>query len=748
MDDFLNESLDFCRSYRSHLAELLALRDNGPAIRYFESVQHLIIGRNDLESGIFLHLGARAYGLSNNNQKALLLIRAAIAIISKNGHEASELGDCFMTLGDLLKEMGKYTESEKAYRDAESIFRRNDNLAQSGDALNRLAGMLFRKGDLEGALRFLLESIEAARKGGEQRKLSYLFGNIGRVYTLLGKLESAEENIRFNIEISAQIHDEIELARAYLSLGYIQIQKYNLTEAEISLAKSLEYIRSNRMQKEEAIYWTYAGELAIKMEQYDHAKNTLEQALLLARSIAPESLLTGRPLRLMADLETRRGNYRRAISLCNQALVIMSKLKNELEKGALYRILAQCFEKSGLTDKARSSFKLSAEILEEHKAKFELADCLAEMGRSGIFDTRQQFRYLCRAEELYHDCNIQLKVLEMQKLISRLELKTGKAKIAEKLGEVEKNSFPTKNARMAKIISQLRLLRNCELPILLIGETGTGKDHLARYFHSISRPSGPFVAVNCAAVPDNLLESELFGYQKGAFTGADSDKRGLFSAANAGVILLDEIGELPLPLQAKLLSVIETKRLRPLGTAHEIELNLTIVAATNRNLYEMVKEGIFRTDLYYRLAGVTIELPPLRERKEDIPCLLELFMRQNDLLDDDEKVDSELISQFVHYEWPGNIRQMENKVKHLSILRAMAKEGSIAELSRGFFEEAANESTSSLFEQVEQFEKRLIRDALAASNGNKSKAAKVLQIHESTFREKMKRYGILEALAS
>jgi len=151
MDDFLNESLDFCRSYRSHLAELLALRDNGPAIRYFESVQHLIIGRNDLESGIFLHLGARAYGLSNNNQKALLLIRAAIAIISKNGHEASELGDCFMTLGDLLKEMGKYSESEGAYRDAESIFRRNDNLAQSGDALNRLAGMLFRKGDLEGA---------------------------------------------------------------------------------------------------------------------------------------------------------------------------------------------------------------------------------------------------------------------------------------------------------------------------------------------------------------------------------------------------------------------------------------------------------------------------------------------------------------------------------------------------------------------------------------------------------------------
>jgi len=748
MDDVLIESLDFYKLYRSHLTELLARRDIDSAIRYFESIRDSLDDNHGPDSGATMRLGAKAYYLSGDYSSALPIIRIAVHIFAQDSGDSTELGECFMILGNILRELGSYDEAERAYRDAESIHRRSDNISECGEALNRLSGVLFRKGDLDTSLKYLIESIKCAEICNDKKKLAYLFGNIGRIYTLLGKLDSAEEHIRLNIGISAEFNDEVELARAYLSLGYLCIEQERFEEAQIVLEKALHLIKSNNMNKEEVIYLTYLGELMLKTGQYATSEKVLNRAASDGASMAPDSLLALRPMRHLTELATKQGNFQKALALIKKTLPKMQKLNYGIEIGALMRIRGFCLASSGKSSEAAECYKQSIEILEEHKAKFELADCLAEMGRSGIFDTRQQFRYLCRAEELYHDCNIQLKVLEMQKLISRLELKTGKAKIAEKLGEVEKNSFPTKNARMAKIISQLRLLRNCELPILLIGETGTGKDHLARYFHSISRPSGPFVAVNCAAVPDNLLESELFGYQKGAFTGADSDKRGLFSAANAGVILLDEIGELPLPLQAKLLSVIETKRLRPLGTAHEIELNLTIVAATNRNLYEMVKEGIFRTDLYYRLAGVTIELPPLRERKEDIPCLLELFMRQNDLLDDDEKVDSELISQFVHYEWPGNIRQMENKVKHLSILRAMAKEGSIAELSRGFFEEAANESTSSLFEQVEQFEKRLIQDALAASNGNKSKAAKVLQIHESTFREKMKRYGILEALAS
>jgi transcriptional regulator with PAS, ATPase and Fis domain len=243
-------------------------------------------------------------------------------------------------------------------------------------------------------------------------------------------------------------------------------------------------------------------------------------------------------------------------------------------------------------------------------------------------------------------------------------------------------------------------------------------------------------------MPESLIESELFGYKKGAFTGADRDKIGLFQAADNGVLLLDEIGELPLGLQAKLLSVLENKKLRPLGTSEEVPINVIVVAATNRDLYEMVKNGQFRLDLYYRLAGIPFELPPLRERKEDIPGLLELFMSRGGLLADDEKPNPELVKQFISYDWPGNIRQLENKVKQLSVLSSMARDGSITELARTFFEEKRDEKTNSLFEQVEQFEKRLLVEALIAAGGNKSEAARILSIHESTLRAKLKRYSL------
>lgn len=298
---------------------------------------------------------------------------------------------------------------------------------------------------------------------------------------------------------------------------------------------------------------------------------------------------------------------------------------------------------------------------------------------------------------------------------------------------------------MQKIINEMNLLRNSNIPILLTGDTGTGKDFLARYFHSIARPNKPYVAINCAALPDTLIESELFGFQRGAFTGADASRPGLFVEANGGVLLLDEIGELPLPLQAKLLNVLESRRLRPLGTTNEITLDIIIIAATNRNLAEMVEAGTFRRDLYYRLAGVTFELPPLRERKEDIPYLLELFMHRHNMLNGGGP-EPELVKQFVDYDWPGNVRQMENRVKQMAALSSLAKDGSYLELARSFFEVSREEETRSLFKQVEQFEKRLLVEALIATGGNKSRAARLLSIHEATFRAKMKRHGMSETL--
>ncbi|UCD95439.1 MAG: sigma 54-interacting transcriptional regulator, partial [Candidatus Zixiibacteriota bacterium] len=646
-----------------------------------------------------------------------------------------------IVLGNTFRHLGKYREAEKAYRDAESIFRRNENAPRAGDALNRLAAIQFTRGEFDSSLKCLLEAVEHARKENNNRKLAYLFGNIGRVYTLLGKLNKAEENIRFNIRLSQDLNDEIELARAYLSLGYVNIQQAKYEAAEMALEAGLQYIKKNNMAKEEIIYRTYSGELLLKTERASEAEQALYAAAGDGRKIAPESLVAARPLRHLAELYAGQGNYRKALQIANRAMVTMKKIDDSVEIGALQRIQAICHAHLDSPEKAREAFCKSIATLEECKARFELADSLAEAGGSELFGASQRTMYMCRAEEIYSICGVTDRANEMQRRIGALEIapaaKTGCGALAE-----QSSDFPTKNDRMKEIVAHLHLLKESDIPILLIGETGTGKDHLAQYFHSISRPDGPFIPINCAAMPDTLIESELFGYHKGAFTGAEANRRGLFLAANGGVLLLDEIGELPVTLQAKLLDVLESKTIRPLGTTKVFPVDVIVIAATNRNLYEMVEEGTFRRDLFYRLAGITLELPLLRERKEDIPYLLEHFMRKFGLLNGNTRPESELLRQFVSFDWPGNIRQLENKVKQLSVLASMAKDGSIVELARSFFEKNRNDTTNSLFEQVEQFEKQLLVQALITAGGNKSEAARLLSIHESTFRAKMKRYEL------
>ncbi|SYZ72150.1 putative NtrC family transcriptional regulator [Candidatus Zixiibacteriota bacterium] len=746
MSQILNAQNDYRVSCRAHLSNLLEQKNHSEAIRYFESVREVLSDRTDLESGMIMRLGARAYLLSGDYSKSLPLARTAISIVSRFGDNWAELGECFLVLGNVERELGKYGEAEKAYRDAESIFRRNDDIVNAGEALNKMAGVLFRKGDPEGTLRYLLEAVELSRKVNDHRRLAYLFGNIGRVYTLMGKLSAAEENIQLNIGLSQEFDDEVELARAYLSLGYVQILQDKWVKAEESLEKGHEYIRRNSMEKEMVIYLTYRGELAMRRGNDTIARQDLEQAVAKAYKMAPDALLTARPMRHLAQLSLNNGEIKKALMTAQRALAIIEKSNSTVETGALHQIIAACRERLGEAEKAREEYQLALGVMRESRSKLDQAGCLAAMGNSVLYDTGARIRYLCRAEDLYQSCGTSSKVIEIQKKLGELEIGTVRQDGSAAAKKNNAVPFHTRNPEVIRIIAQMNLLKDADLPVLFTGETGTGKDFMARYFHSIARPDGPYVAVNCAAVPDTLIESELFGYVKGAFTGADQEKKGLFLAAHGGVILLDEVGELPLPLQAKLLRIIEFKKVRPLGASTEVSIDVKIVAATNRDLNSMVKEGTFRRDLYYRLAGVPFELPPLRERKEDIPYLLELFMRRDGLLNGSPP-DPELIRQFMDYDWPGNIRQLENKVKQLAAMASLSKEGSARELTRSFFEEKQDEVSNSLFEQVERLEKRLLMEALAVSKGNKSEAARYLDIHESTFRAKMKRYG-LEAMAN
>ena len=290
--------------------------------------------------------------------------------------------------------------------------------------------------------------------------------------------------------------------------------------------------------------------------------------------------------------------------------------------------------------------------------------------------------------------------------------------------------------------------------VLLEGENGAGKDLIAKTLHYQSlRQAEPFIAINCAAIPETLLESELFGYEKGAFTDARAQKKGIFELADKGTLFLDEIGEIPLMLQAKLLRVLEEQCFRRLGGLKDIKLDLRVIAATNKNLREAVKENAFRQDLYFRLNVIHITIPPLRERPEDIPPLAEFFLAHYNrkFKRHMEGISPDAMRLLINHDWPGNVRELRNALERAMILEdssyitaaslpmsishahASAAPASPAIPPAGFPEEGIS---------LEESERRLLISALEKTGGNQTQAARLLRITRDTLRYKMKKFDL------
>lgn len=306
--------------------------------------------------------------------------------------------------------------------------------------------------------------------------------------------------------------------------------------------------------------------------------------------------------------------------------------------------------------------------------------------------------------------------------------------------------FITVNSHMKQVLGLAVKVAKSDATVLIRGESGTGKEVMAKIIHFNSPKSeGPFVKVNCAAIPDNLLESELFGYVGGAFTGARKEgKAGKFEMAQNGTIFLDEIGDMDMSMQVKLLRVIQEKEVERIGGTKPIPLNVRIVAATNQNLEELIKEGKFRQDLYYRLNVIEIKITPLRKRKEDIPILIHHLVRK--IAGEDINVDPRVMNCLNSYDWPGNVRELQNVIEHACIMKTgnLIDVHSLPQYMRPSNlgeEKAAEQMNYDLKAMTAILEKDLILEALKQFS-NKSKAIAELGISRSSFYEKIKKYGI------
>ena len=283
--------------------------------------------------------------------------------------------------------------------------------------------------------------------------------------------------------------------------------------------------------------------------------------------------------------------------------------------------------------------------------------------------------------------------------------------------------------------------------VLLQGESGTGKGVVARYIHELStRAAGPFVSINCGALPESLLESELFGHVKGSFTGAVKDKAGMFSAAEQGSFFLDEIGETTAATQVKLLRVLQHREVIPVGATEPIPIDTRLIAATNRNLDEEIARGNFRSDLYYRLNVISIEIPPLRERRDDIPLLAESFLEEiaKKRGEPKKKLSAEAATQLQEYSWPGNVRELENAIERAVILASNGTivPGALPDKIRQRKSEPLISSRPASNPSLEAIERAYIMWVLGAEGGNKSRAADVLGIDTSTLHRKLSRFEI------
>jgi two-component system, NtrC family, response regulator AtoC len=344
--------------------------------------------------------------------------------------------------------------------------------------------------------------------------------------------------------------------------------------------------------------------------------------------------------------------------------------------------------------------------------------------------------------------------LAIENVVEKQKLKEEVKTLKRQLDSYDAGDILSTNPRVLKIKEIAKHVADTDVPVLMTGESGVGKEVLARYIHShSSRHDKPFVKVNCAALPNELLESELFGYERGAFTGALNDKPGKFELADKGTLLLDEIGEMTPHLQAKLLHVLQDSEYTRLGAKRTIRVDARVLASTNINLEENVASGKFREDLYFRLNVIRIEIPPLRERREDIPVLSNYFLcRYRDRYKSSvEEITPSLMDSFLRYDWPGNVRQLENAVKRYLILPDMNV--NLSELKDQTSSSATapvaakpKEDNMSLKDvgsrAAEQAEKELVLRVLEETSWNRKQAARRLNICYKALLNKLKRWQI------
>lgn len=755
----------------------------------------------------FLQIRLREFADAVRNLNKALEKIMALGLKREKIYYLEYYGELLIEKGDFFKAKAVLSE---AYQKSMMLAPGSALVSQSG---RRLADAELSLDNLDDAMKYSQKALELALAIGEKAEVGLSRRVIAQVFVARGEFTEALESIEQSLEVLREVGDPYDLARTLLIASEIRM-KTNAPDGEKIIALLDE---SRRIFKRLGLdYWKAScdyddGVYSCQKGDLSRGYGKLSRAEKLFNNLGDTSRVrsVGKFLKSLSDNAvalsiSQENSFKIFGELISPAE--FSDIKTSSVEGILNILLQKCgggralvYARDSQGPKIISTAPLTAsqtKRLEEGLKNIigeEIAinrptlllDCRKDPFINGLIpdspetvaslivvpfvtsDGGRCFLYLDRltADQSLNpfsqtDLNfavgfsdlISFKWAEIQKK----ELLEDNRRLRDQLQD--QSAFPniiTQNAKMLDILAQVRQIVNSNISVTIAGETGTGKDLLARAIHYNSmRREKRFVSINCAALPETLLESELFGYKRGAFTGADKDKPGLFEEADGGTFFLDEIADMPLSIQAKILRVLESKEMIRLGETSPRTVDVRIISATNKDLKVQMKAGLFRQDLYYRLSAMTFEMPPLRERREDILLLVAHFLEGSG-----KSIAPDALNLLSEHDWPGNIRELDNEVKRLILLAGSNStiEKSIVSVSISGAKFSTNGSTVhhfaegqdvafddkyTLYDYLAEHEKHFILNALKQKHGIKKHAAAMLNIPESTLRLKMKQYDI------
>lgn len=665
------------------------------------------------------HLKAKALYELGQYKRSLIKIKVAMRLMrTQNQHSA--YADMKLTMGRVLIRLGRHKDASEELTESYAYYRRCSDYESILHPLNSLAHLHYITGNLGRCDEVLGMALRYASRSSSQMTACVVTRNLAMVKILMGSYPEARLLLR---SMDSATLDQKARTQIQRQSGMISLLHLDFEHAGECLNYSLDYFVKSVSRRDVDICHEYLGLLEYYRGNYRKAREYYQKVLDMPE---PTASAVAQTLRMMTDVYIAEGKFKKAASTAKKAEDAINKIGERIELGALYHAYGQIYTQKGETETARDYFKKSIDLLKEIGARYELALSYIACGNSESYNRADRLRHLEAARMLFADMDVPKRVEQVDDAI--LDLKS--SAIPNIIRSKTNDDLPViiaVNREMKRIIAYAEEVAGSELSVLLTGETGTGKDLLARYIHCKSGRTGKFVTVNAAAIPNEMIESELFGYKRGAFTGAVEDKPGRFELADNGTFYLNEIGDATPEFQAKLLEVLEAGQVWRLGECKARKVNFRLIAATNHDLDKRMKKGLFREDLFYRLRQIRMKLPPLSKRPEDVHELVRHFLSLITSIGKENDADMERLGQVMaERNWPGNVRELCAEVNHLWI----TSQCNIARMAK---------STS---EYNPASEKKQLLQTLQNTGWNRREVARRLGVNEATVRRRIKKYDL------